>query len=92
MLICFLAAGCERSGTLTTAANNAKPTTQSHVQNNNTTSADVNAARGSADAASSTNKEMEKASNMIDNLDSTLNGLDNSSDINTTESIINNIN
>lgn len=92
MLICFLAAGCERSGTLTPVSNNKKSSILSPAQKNNTTSVNVNNADGSTNTTSSTNKEMQEASNMLDKLDSSLNGLDNSSDINTTESIINNIN
>lgn len=94
--MCVIVAGCGRRG-VSELGLNSKKTSQKEqiVQNNNTnlqsnTNDKVNSTGDTGTTA--TNSKLQETSNLMDKLDSTLNGLDNSSDINTTESIINNIN
>jgi predicted small lipoprotein YifL len=101
-LVSFTTAGCGRKGSSTLGLSTKKssqleqvdPNNNTNLQSNKNSSAggDKSMSNTNTNAAASTNTKLQETSNLMDKLDSTLNGLDNSSDITTTESIINNIN
>lgn len=93
-LMCVFAAGCGRRGASALGLNSKKSSQKEQIAPNNNVKNNKDNIKTStgSDSTESTNSKLQETSNLMDKLDSTLNGLDNSADITTTESIINNIN